>query len=462
MISKAMIFALVFNLAVGHRAFAAPATDRHLNATEIRNGAAKLVMPASGTATVPAGTQTLATQAGAETLTNKTISGASNTLSNVSLTSQVTGTLPVANGGSGAATLAQYGVLLGNGTSAVQALAPDSSTTKVLTSGGASANPSWQAVASAPDSSYEISNLGLAASVAGNALTVALKQANGSDASSGASAVKIGFRNSTATTGQYTQRSVTGALSVVVSSGSTLGHSSAVNQYVYVYAIDNAGTVELAVAGSRLADEGALISTTADGGAGAADSKTTFYSTTARSNVAVRLIGRMKSSQTTAGTWATAISEVSLTPFWEPIPRSSVVCHTTNGEGSTGTGVRQWTTCTTVGPNVTRTADATNGDYFTINADGVYTACYVDQFNAAGWLGITLNASGADQATDIYLVTAANILVIAKTMGADGPEQVCWTEYFPAGSKLRAQMEPSRADGASTARARFSVSQVSN
>jgi hypothetical protein len=36
-----------------------------------------------------------------QTLTNKTISGAGNTLSNISLTSSVTGTLPTSNGGTG-------------------------------------------------------------------------------------------------------------------------------------------------------------------------------------------------------------------------------------------------------------------------------------------------------------------------------------------------------------------------
>jgi len=43
--------------------------------------------------------------ASTQTLTNKTISGASNTLSNISLTSSVTGTLPVANGGTGITSL---------------------------------------------------------------------------------------------------------------------------------------------------------------------------------------------------------------------------------------------------------------------------------------------------------------------------------------------------------------------
>jgi hypothetical protein len=46
------------------------------------------------------------TAAAAQTLTNKTISGSNNTLSNISLASSVTGTLPVANGGTGATTLA--------------------------------------------------------------------------------------------------------------------------------------------------------------------------------------------------------------------------------------------------------------------------------------------------------------------------------------------------------------------
>jgi len=58
---------------------------------------------------------------------------AGNTL--VNLTSGVTGTLPVANGGTGSTTLTANYVLLGNGTSAPQAVAPSTSG-NVLTSNG--------------------------------------------------------------------------------------------------------------------------------------------------------------------------------------------------------------------------------------------------------------------------------------------------------------------------------------
>jgi len=69
------------------------------------------------------------------TLTNKTISGSSNTITNVSLSTGVTGTLPVANGGTGTTSLTANNVLLGNGTSAVQVVAPSTSG-NVLTSNG--------------------------------------------------------------------------------------------------------------------------------------------------------------------------------------------------------------------------------------------------------------------------------------------------------------------------------------
>jgi hypothetical protein len=78
---------------------------------------------------------TAVTLDGVQTLTNKTISGSSNTLTNISLATAVTGTLPVANGGTGATTLTANNVVLGNGTSAPLFVAPSTSG-NVLTSDG--------------------------------------------------------------------------------------------------------------------------------------------------------------------------------------------------------------------------------------------------------------------------------------------------------------------------------------
>lgn len=183
---------------------------------------------------------------------------------------------------------------------------------------------SWTSSATLQSSSYELSNLGLSVSVAANALTIALKQADGtSDPAAGASAVKVGFRSSTLTSGLYNQRSVTSALSLVVPSGATLGSANNVAQEYFVYLIDNAGTVELAVSstyypdmGPRITVEGAsgiFTATTAIGTA--SNSGDIIYSTTARTNIPFRLIGKFIVTQATAGTWATAPASVTLVPF---------------------------------------------------------------------------------------------------------------------------------------------------
>lgn len=66
----------------------------------------------------------------------------------ISLTSQVSGILPVANGGTGDSSLTQYGMLMGNGTSAVSVVGPSASSGYVLTSNGSSAAPTFQALPS--------------------------------------------------------------------------------------------------------------------------------------------------------------------------------------------------------------------------------------------------------------------------------------------------------------------------
>lgn len=211
----------------------------------VQTGDMTLIGNASGSSITFPTTGTVATLAGTETLTNKTIDGASNIL-----------TIPAQ----------------GN-----------------------------------------IFNLGLTTSVSANAMTVALKQADGSTNASATNPVLISFRNAASATGGLTTVSVTGALSVVIPSGATLGQFSGANEFVWVYALNNAGTVELAVSGRIIADESAVITTTTIGAG--STSGTVLYSTTGRSSVPIRLIGRLKVNETTAGTWASNATEVSLTTY---------------------------------------------------------------------------------------------------------------------------------------------------
>jgi hypothetical protein len=141
----------------------------------------------------------------------------------------------------------------------------------------------------------------ITATVAANALTVTLNPTT------------LDFRSATLGSGTVVSRLVSSAITVTVSSGSTLGTVSGEKSRIVVLAIDNAGTVELAVvniAGNIDLTETGLISTTAEGGGGAADSSSTVYATATRSNLAYRVVGYVESTQATAGTWATAPSTI--------------------------------------------------------------------------------------------------------------------------------------------------------
>jgi hypothetical protein len=140
----------------------------------------------------------------------------------------------------------------------------------------------------------------ITASVASSALTVSL------------SSCTLDFRSSALTSGTITTVSGTPA-NLVISSGSTLGTISATQSRIVILALNNAGTIELAavnISGGTQLDETNLISTTAEGGAGAADSASVVYSATARTSVAYRVVGYIESTQATAGTWATAPSTI--------------------------------------------------------------------------------------------------------------------------------------------------------
>lgn len=138
----------------------------------------------------------------------------------------------------------------------------------------------------------------ISASVATNALTIS------------ASSLTLDFRSTTLGSGTVT--TVTGTPSnLVVPSTATLGTINAIQSKLVVLALNNAGTIELAViniaGGNDLTETGVITTTTISA---TATANNVAYSTTGRTGVAYRVIGYIESTQATAGTWSTAPSTI--------------------------------------------------------------------------------------------------------------------------------------------------------
>lgn len=167
--------------------------------------------------------------------------------------------------------------------------------------------------------------------VSANALTVAIKRLDGSDPST-TNPVFAWVRSTTTTTGSPTLAKITAATSVVVSSGSTLGTTSGVACKIWAVLFDDAGTYRLGVMNVTTVSSGSIVQyplagwaiagSTAEGGAGAADSAQVFYTGTAVSAKAYSVLGyaTWESGQATAGTWATAASRKHLQRQGDPLP----------------------------------------------------------------------------------------------------------------------------------------------
>jgi len=155
------------------------------------------------------------------------------------------------------------------------------------------------------------------------------------------------FRSTPLTDGTPNVRS-NAAISLVVPSGATLGTTNAVESKLILIAIDNGGTIELAVNNSTVAgtlDETGLITTIAIDAT--ADSADVFYSTTARTSLPYRVVGFIESTQATAGTWATSPTVIqgmggqSLLDFINELELQTEIA-TTSGTEHDFTGIPSW------------------------------------------------------------------------------------------------------------------------
>lgn len=279
----------------------------------------------------------------------------------------------------------------------------------------------------------------ITATVASSALTVTLNP------------TILDFRSDTLTDGTPATRAVGSAISLVAPTGATFGTSNNIKSRLMILAIDNAGTVELAmtnVSGGLALDEANVISTTAI--SGSSTSPTIIYSETSRTDVSYKIVGFIDSTQATAGTWATDPSLKQGVGGNELIgapPKSTVRVHTANGYGSTNDKIRRFTVIIEdIGSGIVYADSATLGGTFTINAEGVYAMSYTDAFSSGGDMGISLNST--QLTTSVLSITTADKVCTGSTSAASFGTTMGATIYLNPGDVIRAHTGGSASAGA--------------
>lgn len=204
---------------------------------------------------------------------------------------------------------------------------PDKSGTAAFTSDlGANATPT---------------NLTLIASVSANALTIAVKGHDGNDPSA-TNVVYVPFRSATAGSGDIDVLSLTAATSLVISSGSTMGFTSAVAGRLWIVGFNDGGTFRLGavncLSGVNIMPlRNGIYSSTAEGGAGGADSAQVIYTGTAVTSKALTILGYLEATEATAGTWATTPSVVKAFQPGDALPGDTIQSARTD-TGAVATG----------------------------------------------------------------------------------------------------------------------------
>jgi len=207
----------------------------------------------------------------------------------------------------------------------------------------------------------------IVASVALNALTLAIKTLAGNDPSANDPVLFV-FRSATASSGSYSVIELTAPLSTTVPMSSTLGFSNATPGRLWLVAINNAGAVSLAVINCLTIDAahctifplaGQLIANITAYGGGA-NSSQIFYGASSLSSVPYGVLGfvtrEVGSTLATAGTWNATPTRIELYRPGVPLPGQEVQFQW-NLTGTLGTGLGTFSANNTTPQN-------TNGDQY--------------------------------------------------------------------------------------------------
>lgn len=172
----------------------------------------------------------------------------------------------------------------------------------------------------------------------GNAVTIAIKTLAGTDpTASDPVYVRVADQ-----AGAYTWMTLTAATSIVLSSGSSAGSTNGAALKLWLLAINDAGTFRLGLVNCAVGaltvlplNPSGLISSTAEGGAGAADAWATVYTGTAVTNKPYTPLAYLEwqSGLTTAGNWDASPTIIGL--WREGVPLPGTIIFRSRGEYTT-------------------------------------------------------------------------------------------------------------------------------
>jgi hypothetical protein len=184
-----------------------------------------------------------------------------------------------------------------------------------------------------------------------------------------------------------------------------LGTVNAVQSRLVVLAINNAGTVELAVVnitgGNDLSETGVINTTTI---AAASNTANVIYSTTGRTGVSYRVVGYVESTQATAGTWATAPSTI----------------QGAGGNALTGMNGQTWqdmTASRALGTTYTNTTPKEIEIFITLNVNSASNATLTLNGISTGASAIYANTASTSSLPISFRIPSGNTYLLAISSG---------------------------------------------
>jgi hypothetical protein len=190
-------------------------------------------------------------------------------------------------------------------------------------------------------------NLRIAVTTASSKWTINLQDKNAGTLSA-TNPVYLKFRSATASSGVYDVvniGAVSGGYQLIIGSGSTIGTVDGMPFRLYVVVMNDGSTprlaiynpVELAAASTTLRslrprwaslfDDG-IYSATSGEDTSTSDSALTLYAGAAVTSKAIRIVGYIEGTQTTAGTWTAAPTKIQMITPSTPRPGSIIGCYT--------------------------------------------------------------------------------------------------------------------------------------